>query len=76
MNAGIGAAAGGNVRSLADDFLKRLFERRLQCSVPGLNLPARVVGAVVGDRQFERAWHNVILPSEDHHAEAQRRRKE
>ena len=59
MDAGVGAA--GRVQRMvrADDRGDFLFEDLLDAERIRLALPARVVGAVVRDRQLERSRHRV-----------------
>src|SRR5271165_1755286 len=55
VNARVGAPAGVHARSLAGEFGKSLFERRLHGPQTRLSLPAMEVGAVVADEDLEVA---------------------
>ncbi len=53
VNAGVGPPAGQDADSLAGDLGNGVFERFLDGNPIGLELPAGVVRAVVGDGEFE-----------------------
>jgi hypothetical protein len=61
MDAGIGAPRRVQRIVRADDLVDLVFEDLLDADRVGLPLPAGVVGAVVRDRQLERARHRKPL---------------
>lgn len=62
MNAGVRPAAGQHADPLPRDLLDRRFQRPLQRFTPRLDLPARVIRAVVGEGELDgsHAYQSVI----------------